>query len=70
MYHTSGHPPSIDLHNQLMAAIKDHKELHRICILYSMYVLACCGWNKSRAAVNLDVDRRTVHRWVKEFFGV
>lgn len=58
---------AITLYNELLAAIHRHDNLHHICMLYTLYVLACCGGNKSKAATVLDVDRRTVHKWEEKY---
>lgn len=54
---------AILVYNKLMVAIVDREPLERVAMLYSCYILATCGWNKSRAAKILAVARRTLHRW-------
>lgn len=55
--------PAIILYNKLMKAIAERACLDRVTKLYSCYILATCGWNKSQAAKALKVARRTLHRW-------
>lgn len=54
---------AILLYNKLMVAIINRESLAQVSMLYSCYILATCGWNKSKAAKVLEVARRTLHRW-------
>ena len=54
---------AIVLYNRLVEAINDRSSLERVMMLYSCYILATCGWNKSMASRVLKVARRTLHRW-------
>ena len=54
---------AILLYNKLMVAVNERAPLASITTLYSCYVLAVHGWNKSKAAQQLGVARRTLRRW-------
>ncbi len=64
---TTNRESAIIIYNKLQAAIQERRSFETVTKLYSCYILATCGWNKSKAARVLQVARRTLHRWECEF---
>lgn len=52
-------------YGRLLEGIKNHVTVRELSLLYVEYVLEEMGGHKVKTALKIDVDRRSIQRWLK-----